>query len=86
LHWVLFPIKTHKTSLLFGSILNYGCHVDYWNQPLNLRMRVCYLDRHEDAVCCYLVIHVENLRPLQLFYFLFVTCLLILPRKYLHLD
>jgi hypothetical protein len=35
-----------------------------------MRMRVCYLDCKEARVCCYLVIHIENLlRPLQLFYF-----------------
>jgi hypothetical protein len=46
------------------------CHSDYWNQPLNIRMRVCYLDSHEAGLCCYLVIHIESLlRPLQLFYF-----------------
>jgi hypothetical protein len=33
-------------------------------------MCVCYLDCHEAGLCCYLVIHIENLlRPLQLFYF-----------------
>jgi hypothetical protein len=33
-------------------------------------MRGCYLDWHEIGLCCYLVIHIENLlRPLQLFYF-----------------
>jgi hypothetical protein len=33
-------------------------------------MRVCYLDCYEVGLCCYLVIHIENLlRPLQLFYF-----------------
>jgi hypothetical protein len=45
-------------------------HFDYWNQPQNMRMRVCCLDCHEDGLCCYLVIHTENLlRQLQLFYF-----------------
>jgi hypothetical protein len=35
-----------------------------------MRMTVCYLDCHEAGLCCYLVIHIENLlRPLQLFYF-----------------
>jgi hypothetical protein len=35
-----------------------------------MRMRICYLDCHEAGLCCYLVIHTENLlRPLQLFYF-----------------
>jgi hypothetical protein len=40
------------------------------NQPLNMRMRVCYLDCHEAGLCCYLVIHIEILlHPWQLFYF-----------------
>jgi hypothetical protein len=35
-----------------------------------MRMRVCYLDSHEAEMCCYLVVHIENLlRPFQLFYF-----------------
>jgi hypothetical protein len=65
------PEKTHNRRLLFGSkILNHGSHFDHWNQPLNVRMRVCYLDCHEAGLCCYLVIQIENLlRPLQLFYF-----------------
>jgi hypothetical protein len=33
-----------------------------------MRMRACYLDCHEAGLCCYLVMHIENLlRPLQLF-------------------
>jgi hypothetical protein len=33
-------------------------------------MRVCYLDCHEAGLCCYLVVHIENLlRQLKLFYF-----------------
>jgi hypothetical protein len=57
--------------LLFGRILiKHGHHFDYWNQPPNMCIRVCYLDDHEAGLCCYLVIHIENvLRPLQLFYF-----------------
>jgi hypothetical protein len=63
----------HNRTLLFGSILlMHGRHFDYWNQTLKMRMRVCYLDCHEAGLCCYLVIHIENLlRPLQLFYFHF---------------
>jgi hypothetical protein len=50
--------------MLFGSILlKHGRHFDNWNQPLNMRMRVCYL-----------VIHIENLlHSLQLFYFHLLT-------------
>jgi hypothetical protein len=54
------PTKTHNTTLLFGStIFKHGHHFDYWNQPLNMRMRVRYL-----------VIHIKDLlRPLEVFYF-----------------
>jgi hypothetical protein len=72
LHWVLFsPQKTHNSTLLFGSNLpKHSRHFDYWNQPLNMCMHVCCLDCHEAGLCCYLVIHTENLlRPLQLLYF-----------------
>jgi hypothetical protein len=66
-----WPQKTHNRTLLFGSmLLKHGRHFDYWNQPLNMHMRVCYLDCHETGLCCYLVVHRENLlHPLQLFYF-----------------
>jgi hypothetical protein len=72
LHWVLLcPQKRHSTTLLFcNTLLKLGCHFYYWNQPLNMRMRVSYLGCLEAGPCCYLVIHIENvLRPLQMFYF-----------------
>jgi hypothetical protein len=71
LHWVLLPINTHKIMLLLVSTFpKHGRHFDYWNQLLNMRMRVCYLDCHEAGLCCYVVIHLENLlHPLQMFYF-----------------
>jgi hypothetical protein len=56
------PQQKHNRTLLFGRILKH-----YWNQPLNMRISVCYLDCHVAGLCCYLVIHTENL--LQLFYF-----------------
>jgi hypothetical protein len=61
----------HNRTLLFGIILlKHGHHFDYWNQPLNMRMRVCYLDCHEVGLSCYLEKNIENLlRTLQLFYF-----------------
>jgi hypothetical protein len=63
--------KTHKSTLLFDcTLLKHGRHFDHWNQPLNMRMRVCYLDCHEARLCCYLIIHIEKLlHPLLLFYF-----------------
>jgi hypothetical protein len=34
--------KTHNRTLIFCRILlKHGRHFDYWNQPLNMRMRVC---------------------------------------------
>jgi hypothetical protein len=63
--WISFAVcpfstKKHNKTLLLGSILTkHHRHFDYWNQPLKMRMRVCYL-----------VIHIENLlHQLQLFYF-----------------
>jgi hypothetical protein len=70
------PLKTHNGTLLFGSRLKHGSHFDYWNQPLNLRMCVCYLDCHESGVRCCLMMHIETLlRPLQLFFLrLWIIC------------
>jgi hypothetical protein len=56
------PQKPHNKTLLFRStFLKHRRHFYYWNQPLNLRMRVCYLDCHEARLCCYIAIHIENL-------------------------
>jgi hypothetical protein len=45
LHRVLLPKKRTKKTLIFGSILlKQGRHFDYWTQPLNICMCVCYLD------------------------------------------
>jgi hypothetical protein len=65
------PQKTHNRTLLFGrTLLKHGHHPAYWNQPLNIRMSVCYQECREGGLRCYLMIHIENLlRPLQLFYF-----------------
>jgi hypothetical protein len=67
------PTKPHNRTLLFGSTLfKHDRQFHYRNQPLNMSMRICYPDSHEAGLCCYLVIHTENLlRPLQLFYFHF---------------
>jgi hypothetical protein len=75
--WISFALspfthkKTHNRTLHVGStILKHGRHFDYWRQPLNMSMRVCYLDYHEAGLCCYLVISTGNLlHPLQLLYF-----------------
>jgi hypothetical protein len=56
LNWVLLLTKTNNAMLFFsGTHLKHGRHFDYWNQPLNVCMRVCYLDCHEVGVWCYVV-------------------------------
>jgi hypothetical protein len=53
------PQEMYNRMLLFDStILKHSGHFDYWNQPLNVRMRACYLHWHEAGLCCYLVIHI----------------------------
>jgi hypothetical protein len=71
LQYVLLPKKKRTTTLLLGStLIKHGRHFDYWNQPVSMRMVVCYLDCHDAWLCCYLVIHIETLlHPSQLFYF-----------------
>jgi hypothetical protein len=71
LHSVHLSTKDANRTLLFDSTFcKHGRHFDYWNQPLNMRMRICHLGCHDAGLCCYLLIHTENLlRPLQLFSF-----------------
>jgi hypothetical protein len=72
LRWVLLTTDTKalNNAAFRYSLLKHGRHFYYWNQTLNLRMRVCYPDCHEAGLCCYLVIHIEKaLHILQLFYF-----------------
>jgi hypothetical protein len=63
-----WPQKYITERCLSAVLIKHRRHVDYWNQPLN--MRVCYLDCHEAGLCCYIIIHIENLlHQLQPFYF-----------------
>jgi hypothetical protein len=63
--WAGVPALSYVAILYWHSR-----HFDYWNQPLSMRMRVCYLDCHEAGPRCYLVTCIEKLLlPLQLFYF-----------------
>jgi hypothetical protein len=61
------PHKTHNKTLIFRTLLENCGHFDYWNQRLNMRMRICYLDCHEAGLCCYLVIHIET-------YYVYCSC------------
>jgi hypothetical protein len=79
------PQQKHSRTLHFGSILlKHGRPLDYWNQPLNMLMRVCYLNSFEAGLCCYLVIHIQNLlTSITAVLLPLVTHLLILPRTLL---
>jgi hypothetical protein len=55
------PQRKHIRMLFFDStLLKHSCHFNYWNQPINMRMCVCYLDCHEAGLCCYWVTHVDT--------------------------
>jgi hypothetical protein len=76
LNWVLLPTKKHSRTLFFVSIpLKHGRHFDYWNQPLNMHMRICYL-------CCYLVTYRKSIMSITAVLFPFVSYLLTFPRVY----
>jgi hypothetical protein len=69
--------KTHNRTLLLGSgVIRNSRHFDYWNQLLNMRMRVYYPNCHEVALCWYLVIHRKSVTSILPF----VTYLLT-PRR-----
>jgi hypothetical protein len=54
--------KTQNRTLPLGSmLLEHGHQFYYWNQPLIICMRVCYLDHHEAGLCCYTVMNIKNL-------------------------
>jgi hypothetical protein len=45
------PQKNRNITLLFGiKLLNHSSHFDYWNQPLNMSIRVCFVDCHEAGI------------------------------------
>jgi hypothetical protein len=69
---VFFYPQKERTIEHCSSVVHtkHGRYFEYWNQPLSIRMCICYIDSQEAGLCCYLVIHIENLlRPLRLFYF-----------------
>jgi hypothetical protein len=68
--WAFYPWQKRTTERCSSVVHSQALrHLDYWTQPLNMHMRVWYLDCHEAGLCCYLVINLENLlRQLQLFY------------------
>jgi hypothetical protein len=51
LHWVLLPIKIAQKDAALRYTLKHGRHFHYWNQPLNMCMRICYLNCHEAGLC-----------------------------------
>jgi hypothetical protein len=58
------PQKMCNTPLLFGStLMEHSRHFGCQNQALKMRMHVCYLDCHQAALCCYLVIRGTHRNP-----------------------
>jgi hypothetical protein len=81
LHWVMLSPKTHSRTLFFGSIiLKYDRHFDYWNQPLNMRMRVSYLDSWSWTVMILSDTNRNTITPTRAVLLPFVTYILTLPR------
>jgi hypothetical protein len=72
--WISFalsPFSPQKRTTERCFLVLHSWSINYWNQPLNMIMCVCYIDCDEAGLCCTLLIHLENLlHPLQLFYFL----------------
>jgi hypothetical protein len=84
LHQVLLPTEPHNRMLIFDNkLLKDGHHFDYWNQLLNVRMRISYLCCHAAGLRCYLVIHIQY-KPITYITVVllpFVTCLLTVPHN-----
>jgi hypothetical protein len=75
------PRKTHNRTLFVGSVLlKYGHHFDYWNQPLNMRMRVCYLLSWSWTVLLPSDTDRKHITSITAVLLQFVTYLLPLPR------
>jgi hypothetical protein len=64
--WISFALspcidkKKERATERYSSVVHSSSTVAIlinWNHPLNMRMRVCYLDCHEAGLCCYLVIY-----------------------------
>jgi hypothetical protein len=69
--------KSYNKTLFLGStLLKHGRRFDYWNEPLNIRMRVCYLSCHEAGLCSHVVIHIESPTSITALLLPFLTYLL----------
>jgi hypothetical protein len=47
LHWVLLPTRNAQQRCSSVAHVEHSHHFDHWNQSLNMRMHVCYIDCHE---------------------------------------
>jgi hypothetical protein len=54
-------IYHNRTLILSSTPFKQGRLFYYWNQPLNMRILICYLDCNEAALFCYLLVHIGNL-------------------------
>jgi hypothetical protein len=63
------PVMTQSAQADHCSSVEHWSTVAILTTKTGIWMRVCYVDCHESGLCCYPLIHIENvLRPLQLFY------------------
>jgi hypothetical protein len=77
LHSVLLPIKMHKQCCSsIEQLFKHGRYFDYWNQPLKMCMRVCYLDSWSWTV---LLPSDTHRKPITAVLLPFLACLLTLP-------
>jgi hypothetical protein len=72
--------KQNRTLLCGSTLLKHGRHLDHWNQPLNMRIHICYLDCHEVGLCCCLVTYIKPIVSITAVLLPFVTHLLTLTR------
>jgi hypothetical protein len=72
LHLVLLPIKNAQPNS-FSAVIHTSSTINILTTHISLWTCACEsakLDCHEAGLCCYLVVHIENLqRTLQLFYY-----------------
>jgi hypothetical protein len=81
--WIEYfcPQKTHNRTLLLGRTqLKHRRHFDYWNNSLNMCMRVCYLDSWSWTVLLPSDTHRKPITSIAVALFPFVTYLLTVSR------
>jgi hypothetical protein len=79
---LFYSQRKHNGTLIFGSILlEHFRHVEYWNQPLNMRLPIYYLGSWKWTVLLSSDTRRNPITPITSVVLLFVTYLLHLPRN-----